>query len=344
MTWTKKHTQLNDIFSDLVPNKEGITKYVRDAGLKPQFIDTSGNAMDVWSNVISEAEKNSKVDNLVRSMLTTYPDNSFLKSALNSGEIDFSLSPDIDETSFWEEVSDDTLEVLTMEQSSLLPVNFLAKGVLKSKSVGKVEVKIGSSNYSVGTGFLFKISGIDDVFFITNYHVIHNREDIERTRIIFDFELDINGDSLPSRSFKIDPNGPWYCSEIKEYDATIFKLIDQDSTLAEFGWIDLKEIEITKNDFVNIIQHPKGEMKKISLYHNIVTHKDERVVQYLTDTQRGSSGSPVFNSDWEVVALHHSGGGSRPGEPALPSGIKSRNEGIFINNIIQFFTENHQNI
>ena len=30
-------------------------------------------------------------------------------------------------------------------------------------------------------------------------------------------------------------------------------------------------------------------------------------MQYLTDTLGGSSGAPVFNEDWLVVALHHWG-------------------------------------
>ena len=34
---------------------------------------------------------------------------------------------------------------------------------------------------------------------------------------------------------------------------------------------------------------------------------DELFLQYTTDTLPGSSGSPAFNKDWEVVALHHSG-------------------------------------
>src|SRR5690606_2107153 len=110
-------------------------------------------------------------------------------------------------------------------------VNFMTKGVRKSKSVGKVEIKIGSNRYSVGTGFLFKIKGIEDLFFITNYHVINDKKYIERTRIIFDYELDIEGNTVPSRSFKIDKNGPWYCSEVKDNDTTIFKLIDEDGSL-----------------------------------------------------------------------------------------------------------------
>lgn len=341
MTWTKKLTQLNDVLSDLVPNKEGITKYVKASGLKPQFIDTSGNAMDVWSNVLSEAEKHCKVDELIESVIQTYPDNPFLKSALSDKEIDYSLSPDI-KISEWKNVSDDTLEVLTMGQSTLLPVNFLAKGVIKSKSVGKVEIQVGSNRFSVGTGFLFKLNNNDDLFFITNYHVINNKEDINKTKVIFDYELNIDGNTLPSKSFSIDENGPWYCSEVKDYDTTVFKLIDEKNELENYGYIELKEIEISKNDFVNIIQHPGGGLKQISLYHNIVTNTNDRVVQYLTDTLKGSSGSPVFNSDWEVIALHHSGGISKLGEPELPTGVKSRNEGIYINRIIEFIKENHK--
>jgi V8-like Glu-specific endopeptidase len=343
MAWTKKLTQLNDVLSDLVPNKDGITKYVKASGLKPQFIDTSGNAMDVWNNVLSEADKSNKVDELVKSVLNTYADNPFLKSALAAKEIDYSLSPDIDDISNWQDVSNETLEVLTMRRSTLLPVNFLARGVQKSKAVGKVEIKIGSNRLNVGTGFLFKIKGIDDLFFITNYHVINDRKDIDKTKVIFDYELDIEGNSIASKSFRIDENQAWYCSPVNEYDTTIFHLKDDRNELESYGYIELKEIEIAQNDFVNIIQHPGGEMKQISLYHNIITNANERVVQYLTDTLKGSSGSPVFNSDWEVVALHHSGGGSKPGEPELPDGIKSRNEGIFINKIIQFVKANYRN-
>ncbi len=44
-------------------------------------------------------------------------------------------------------------------------------------------------------------------------------------------------------------------------------------------------------------------------------------VRYRTNTETGSSGSPCFNSDWDLVALHH-------------SGIVKYNEGIPINCIV----------
>lgn len=39
-----------------------------------------------------------------------------------------------------------------------------------------------------------------------------------------------------------------------------------------------------------------------------VTYVDNDVVQYTRCTSPGSSGSPVFNVNFEVVAIHHSGG------------------------------------
>jgi endonuclease G, mitochondrial len=59
---------------------------------------------------------------------------------------------------------------------------------------------------------------------------------------------------------------------------------------------------------VNIIQHPNGEPKQLALRENKVTGLPEnRFLHYRTDTAAGSSGSPVFNDQWDLIALHHSG-------------------------------------
>jgi len=335
MEWTPRLTQLNDVLSDLVPHHEGITKFVFAAGLKPQMINLNGNALDIWNNVINEARKCSKVDDLINAVLIKYPDNPFLKTALNHSDIEYLLSPKLDEISKWEKISADTLEVLTYKNDSLLPISFLEKGIVRSRSVGKVEIKKDSSN-KVGTGFLFKIKGQFDLFFMTNSHVINDKSDIDFTRIIFDYEEDVHGNSKASKSFKIDIKGPWYTSPVAELDVTIFKLIHSEE-IDQYGYIQLDKVNVQRNDFVNIIQHPAGQFKKIALYHNIVTNTTDRTVQYLTDTMPGSSGSPVFNSQWEVVALHHSGGVRKTDEPII-NDSKYRNEGININKIIDFLT------
>ncbi len=63
-----------------------------------------------------------------------------------------------------------------------------------------------------------------------------------------------------------------------------------------------------KGDHVTIIQHPEGGPKQIALNENRVTNIYNYHVQYTTDTMPGSSGSPVFNDKWQVVAIHHKGG------------------------------------
>jgi V8-like Glu-specific endopeptidase len=57
-----------------------------------------------------------------------------------------------------------------------------------------------------------------------------------------------------------------------------------------------------------IIQHPQGGPKQIALTANQVVNVYEHRLQYTTDTLPGSSGSPVFNDDWQVIAIHHAGG------------------------------------
>lgn len=340
MDWTPRLTQLNDVLGDLVPHHEGITKFIKAAGLKPAMINYNGSALDIWSSAIDEARKNGKVENLIKVVLEKYPNNPFLKAAIDPIELNYSISPKLEDISSWQGVDKDTLEVLTMEDNTLLPINFLEKGIKSSRSVAKVEKKKGAI-IEVGTGFLFKYEGIDELFFMTNFHVINDKNEIGSTRIIFNYEEDINGNTKASKSFKIDSNGAWYVSPVAQNDVAIFKLIET-GEIEQFGFIPIKKVNVEKNDFVNIIQHPAGQLKKIALYHNIVTNTDNRVVQYLTDTMKGSSGSPVFNSNWEVVALHHSGGGTKEHEPQM-SETKYRNEGIHINSIIDFLIAMHIN-
>jgi hypothetical protein len=71
-----------------------------------------------------------------------------------------------------------------------------------------------------------------------------------------------------------------------------------------WGYLDLVDTTVKVNDYVNIVQHPSGLPKQIALYHNVVAYADDSRVQYLTDTEPGSSGSPVFDSHWRVVAIH----------------------------------------
>lgn len=339
MTWTKEHTQLNDVLAELVPHATGITKFVRDAGIKPQMINFNGTALEIWSDVISKAENIARINELIEAVSKVYSDNPYLKSALSSDNIINPTGLKLEEVSNWRGTDPGTLEKLTYGVNTLLPISFLSEGIKRSRPVAKIQIALEKKTI-VGTGFIFRIASYEDSYFITNHHVINDTIDIDKVTIIFNFELDFHGNSLPSKSFKIDSDFKFILSPVHELDCCILKLNDHNIAFEEFGCLELKDQSIEKNDFVNIIQHPGGQWKQISLYHNIVTHADERIVQYLTDTLSGSSGAPVFNSQWDVVALHHSGGRNKENEEPLPDLATYRNEGIRINAIIDFLNQN----
>ena len=54
------------------------------------------------------------------------------------------------------------------------------------------------------------------------------------------------------------------------------------------------------------------------------------MIRYTADTEPGSSGSPVFNNTWKLIALHHSAGDQDP-----TTGQWVDNEGVRIDRIIE---------
>jgi len=84
---------------------------------------------------------------------------------------------------------------------------------------------------------------------------------------------------------------------------------------------------------VLIIGHPGGGGLSFSLNNNELIDYDQAGprVHYRAPTEGGSSGSPVFNSDWEVIAIHHAG------EDSMQSIDGQRtyeaNEGIWIQSL-----------
>lgn len=60
-------------------------------------------------------------------------------------------------------------------------------------------------------------------------------------------------------------------------------------------------------EVLNVVHHPGGERKRVSIRFNRMVAEDDLWLRYESDTREGSSGAPVFNDQWEKVALHHGG-------------------------------------
>ncbi len=80
-------------------------------------------------------------------------------------------------------------------------------------------------------------------------------------------------------------------------------------------------------------------MKHVTVRENQVIFMLKDFIHYTTDTKRGSSGSPVFNDQWQVVAVHHSG---------VPDPDNSRNwianEGTRVSSIAAFVKSEYQKV
>ena len=160
-----------------------------------------------------------------------------------------------------------------------------------------------------------------------NHHVLPSAAHATGARAEFNYQQLASGVDAPRKSFTLSPADGFETSRADDWTAVRV----EGHAAEEFGSLVLRAAEVAPDDFVNIIQHPGGGPKQIAMYHNTVTYADQTRVQYLTDTLPGSSGSPVFDSTWSVVALHHSGGLLR--EPGTKR-VVYRNEGIHVNTII----------
>lgn len=101
--------------------------------------------------------------------------------------------------------------------------------------------------------------------------------------------------------------------------------------------IDLAETSVPKlGGSAYIVQYPLGGAQRIGFVRNTIVFVQDPSVHYLTDTQQGSSGAPVFDGDGKLIALHHRGG--NPVTLAGQTPVK-KNEGILIERVIASLAE-----
>ncbi|MDZ8236373.1 MAG: LamG-like jellyroll fold domain-containing protein [Nostoc sp. ChiQUE01a] len=191
-----------------------------------------------------------------------------------------------------------------------------------------------------GTGFL-----VGGNYLLTNNHVISSPNIAKQCIAQFNYIEDnfTTADQLidyklePECLFICNPNLDYTLVQLKGnsftkhpgYSFGWIKLIEDDKnilpgfTLNESELTQIKEEKFTEKqlqyigfqekegrisgDIVLIVQHPKGMYKKIVLHNNKIIDNGiyKNFLRYTLDSDYGSSGSPVFNRNWELVALHH---------------------------------------
>ncbi|PXX47484.1 DNA/RNA non-specific endonuclease [Undibacterium pigrum] len=191
--------------------------------------------------------------------------------------------------------------------NELQDVNYLARGVAAARSVARIAIHgPGGSQIGWGTGFL-----IGPGVLLTNNHVLPDALSCKNSKAHFDYELDVSGEQIGPHIFKLHPERLFQTSISLDFTvvAVDAKASNADVQLSTYSYLPLIEAtgKVSDGEWLTIIQHPNGGLKQLCVRENKLIKRTENELWYSTDTLGGSSGSPVFNNDWYVVALHHSG-------------------------------------
>jgi hypothetical protein len=213
-----------------------------------------------------------------------------------------------------------------------------------------------------GTGFL-----IDEDVVLTNYHVMEcviAAEDKDTTytgptarasqvKCRFDYHDLKNGGTSPGNVYglstkwrvTVSPNSPdGQMPKANELDFAAIQLerpvgsltVGEKAFGEARGYLKLSDVPtgfgFEAKSPMFIVQHPEGRPIRLALDTNAVkdVNANRTRVTYTTNTEKGSSGSPCFDQNWNLIALHHSG------DPNFePDHRPEFNEGIPIDSIVK---------
>jgi endonuclease G len=159
-----------------------------------------------------------------------------------------------------------------------------------------------------GTGFL-----VSPNILITNNHVFPTIQHALNCGANFLHEKDKSNHILNGVTFRISPDTFFYTNVDLDFTLVYVepKSIEGTTELKDIGCLPLiaTKGKTIVGSAISIIQYPLGGHKRYAFEQNTVTDINDLkgIIQYTTDTQPASSGSPCFNDSFEVVALHYTG-------------------------------------
>ncbi|MEE9170267.1 MAG: trypsin-like peptidase domain-containing protein [bacterium] len=239
-----------------------------------------------------------------------------------------------------------------IEENDLLSARFLHIGSSIARTVGRVLIRSRGRTVGYGTGFL-----VSSRLLMTNNHVLESAASAARSLVEFDYYERQGGRTGPTKLYELDPDSFFLTDDALDFTlVAVAQRSERGQPLVERGRVSLipESGKALVGEPVNIIQHPGGAPQQIAIKNNQITDRVPDFLHYVADTEPGSSGSPVFNMQWKLAALHHSGVPDRNdrGRILLRDGTVwdgSRdaadriawiaNEGVRISSIVRFVQE-----
>lgn len=206
------------------------------------------------------------------------------------------------------ETDQSTVPEVVIDQPNFLPSIFLRQGYQRTLAVCRMAVERGVDYNGVnrpggwnGTGFL-----VGPNLLLTNHHVINSSEVARETVCQFNYVTGPEGRVEAHVEFRLMPEQLFITSPYGDGLDYTFVAIEP-AAAPKFGTIGLERAAyvVHPGTFANIVQHPDGRPQEVVLQDNEVVSDTGTLLYYLSDTDYGSSGSPVFDNTWRLIALHH---------------------------------------
>ncbi|NEO86188.1 MAG: trypsin-like peptidase domain-containing protein [Spirulina sp. SIO3F2] len=209
-------------------------------------------------------------------------------------------------------------------------VGQLCRGLQLANAVCKISF---TDSDRTGTGIL-----IAPDLVLTNYHVLSSKLVEEKAQLEtlaqslqfeFGYISQENVESVPADRFTVAAHEPvlaWSAPPKLDY-----ALLRVEGAIVKADYLKpLSMATISQpspQTSLNLLHHPAGRTMQISLSTNGVVQVDPQRgrIWYVNHTQGGSSGSPCFTGDWDLVALHHA---------SVSRGFGSLREGILLQSIV----------
>jgi V8-like Glu-specific endopeptidase len=328
--------ELHVALCEIYPTPRAAVFVAVTAGLNQAMLNPDQAAYLLWMDVLNMSATSKRTEALVRAVASqnpTSPRVSFFDSLLNDQPIVKDSQP---RTAQGDAIFLAGSTIVSQPEALLFHDDLTMTmgripwliGVLQrlqtlGPSVCRLETSMpGDGQY--GTAFR-----IADDLLLTNWHVV-NFGAKEATKVVAEFfyEDDAQGNGLATKTVDCDAkpvagnaNDDWAVVKVQSQLPGTIPIIRLSAGAAPV---------VSAQTF--IIQHPAGQRKRVAFVRNQITELVGQVVHYLSDTQAGSSGAPVFDDQGRIVALHRAGG--VPQEVAGKPPLK-KNEGVLISRVAQ---------
>ncbi|MFF7445558.1 MULTISPECIES: trypsin-like peptidase domain-containing protein [unclassified Streptomyces] len=317
--------ELRDLLAGVYTRSAQAEQLAKRAGVAVGYVNWEQPMMTVWFDLMEKAANQKRLRPLLEAV-TEGPDQAVaerVRELIAAQPVVEAPDRPTGPKDFADFDDPDQLERQIFRSQTLQDVAFLRRGTELATSVCRLRVTAADGTPYHGTAFR-----ITDDLLLTNHHVLYDRDGGAARAIEawFGYETELNGRTREHHVVPCDAESAVGDPELDWAVVRGAEPLPDDALRVALPDV----VQVSPNDRVYIIQHPHGGPKKLAARHNVVRHVDDTVVQYWTDTEQGSSGSPVFDEQWNLVALHRRW--RRVGADDQPA--EFRNEGVRIERVL----------